>query len=419
MASWITKKIKRIVSIYRIWKVKKAHPKELIKVRDKKVVKVAFLAINSSIWKYDFLYNLLEKDSRFNPVVFICPFVRFDEGVTKQVMDSTIKTFSEKGYNIVKTQQTNGEWLDIKREFNPDLVFFCTPWNHTLSQYNIKNFLNTLTCYVPYGFQASNQYDYHFNKEMEKYCWKYFVETKIHRELAVKYSDRIGDNAVWSGFPGTDELLNKIDSYSYKVSNESSRKKIIWAPHHTIPLNKSRLFYSNFLAYCDFMLELADRYQEKIDFIFKPHPNLRGKLNKVWGVKKTDEYFNKWNALANGKVNEGDYINLFLESDAMIHDSVSFMVEYLYTEKPMLYLMKSDKIKDNFNKVGNAVLDVLYKGFNKKDIINFIENIVLVGQDKMKPERKEVFEHIIKPPHNKLASENIYDYILKELQFDN
>ena len=75
---------------------------------------------------------------------------------------------------------------------------------------------------------------------------------------------------------------------------------------------------------------------------FKPHPILKPKLYKhaLWGKERTDAYYHCWETMENTQLEMSDYIDLFMTSDAMIFDSVSFMTEYLYTKKPALFLCR-------------------------------------------------------------------------------
>lgn len=391
--------------------------KEIVKqVQGKSRIKVAFLLINQSMWKYEKLYFLLKKDSRFEPVVFICPFTLYGSVIQEQEMEQAFENFKNKGYQVVKTKNENGIFLDIKKTFQPDLVFFSNPWNHSLPQYLIHNFLDVLTGYVPYGFKNSNLFQEHFNKQTQNYCWKFFLETSTHQKLAVQYSFRKGRNTVVTGFPGTDIFLDK--TYQPKPvwkKQEKLKKRIIWAPHHSVSGDQKLLDYSTFMKYADFMLEIAERFKDQLQIAFKPHPSLRGTLNKnhIWGEERTTAYYNTWKNLPNGQLEEGEYIDLFLESDAMIHDSGSFLIEYFFVKKPVLYLINSEKSKEQYNELGKKALEHLPLGYSKQDILEFI-NQVLVGKDEFKEKRNLFFEKNLKPPHNQTASENIYQYICNQ-----
>lgn len=402
---------------YYIYKSSRHHTRELQRLKNEKKIKVAFLLINESIWKYDYLYFLLQKDSRYEPVVFICPFLNYGDELMRKEMEQIYLEFKKRGYTVRKTLEDDGSFLDIKSEFKPDLVFFCTSWSHPLKKYQIRNFSNTLTCYVPYAFMTSFLFDAHYNKELHKLVWKYFLPTKEHFEFKNRYEKIKVNNALVTGYPGMDVFLDK----EYKPHNawkkqENLKKKIIWAPHHTIPgVPQNALDYSTFLTYAEGMIDLAKTLQKEVQFAFKPHPNLRGKLYSIWGERKTNAYYKKWMDMPNGQLEEGSYIDLFATSDAMIHDSSSFLIEYLYTRKPVLFLISSEEVKEQFNEIGKEALSHIQKGYNEADIRDFIENSVIKGNDMMAEKRNDFFDKLIKPPHNKMASENIYEYINQKI----
>lgn len=403
----------------KLQKIKSNHRKALKVIQNKDKVKVAFLLIHESVWKYEELYKLMEQDDRFDPIVFVCPYTVFDESIMLLELQRTYDSFKEMGYNVINTlDKESNQWLNIKEQYTPDLVFFTNPWTLTKPLYLITNFLDTLTCYVPYGFKNSYLFQAHFNGEMQNFVWKFFLETEIHKKLSKQYARNKSYNTLVTGYPGMDKLLSK----EYKSDDvwkvkDPNIKRIIWAPHHTIPGHGATLDYSTFLEYADLMLELANKYNDKIQIAFKPHPVLRGKLSRedVWGKQKTDEYYLKWSELPNGQLQEGEYIDLFLTSDGMIHDSSSFVIEYLYTGKPVMFLFENESITEKFNEVGQLAFASLYHGKNPDDIENFISEILLKAEDPKYEERMEVFNSIVKPPNNKTASENIFNYIRNEL----
>jgi CDP-glycerol glycerophosphotransferase (TagB/SpsB family) len=130
-----------------------------------------------------------------------------------------------------------------------------------------------------------------------------------------------------------------------------------------------------------------------------------------WGKKKTDAYYNKWENLENGQLENGDYIDLFLTSDALIHDCGSFMAEYLITGKPSLFMVRDESIMEYWNTFGEKALAVHYQSRNKKQVIDFIENIVLNENDSMKEERNNFVQNNLIPKNNQTASENILKYL--------
>lgn len=151
------------------------------------------------------------------------------------------------------------------------------------------------------------------------------------------------------------------------------------------------------------------------EVVIKPHPLLRNKLNNLWGEEKTDAYYRLWETMPNTSVNEGEYIDLFLESDAMIHDSGSFLTEYLYTHKPVMRTMNDVGPKTMYNDFALDALDVCYKGYNEQDIEQFIQNVI-DGVDPMKEARVKFYQERLLPPNGKLPSENIVNDIIDSIK---
>lgn len=391
--------------------------KKIKEICKKDKITILFLIVNTSIWKYDALYQLFNNNSLFEPLIIICPFVTYGEEHQKKEMMDVQKFFSKKGYSTITTLDKNDDWLDIKKLYDPDIVFIPTPWNHTRSQYSFDNFRDILTCYIPYGFTISTNFKGHYNQNTQNLCWKFFVESAHHKKFAEIYSSRKGRNVFVSGYPKLDDFFDKdrLIKNNWKPQDKK-KKKIIWAPHHTIEEVRSSKFYSTFMMYSELMLSIAIRYKDYVQFAFKPHPNLRGKLDEVWGIEKTNHYFKRWADLPNGQIEEGDYTDLFLTSDALIHDSASFLIEYLCTKKPMLFLMKSMDTFHQFNEFGKLALQKIPIGFSENEIIDFIEDTVINQKDNFKMKREEfLYSQII---FNKSPSENIYEHLLSQLKLD-
>lgn len=170
------------------------------------------------------------------------------------------------------------------------------------------------------------------------------------------------------------------------------RKKVIICPHHTV-MGWKTLDISNFLSYCDFFIDLPKLYSD-IDFVFRPHPLLFSNLieNRMWTQQDVDNYITRMESSPNICYdNSGDYFELFANSDAMIHDCSSFIGEYLFTERPCCYMLKStQEIEDVLLPMGIDCMEHYYKALCKEDILQFIDQVVVQGDDPLK-EKREVF----------------------------
>lgn len=406
----------RIYVLFQMYCAPRRHQKALEIVRGKEKVKVAFFATHESVWKYDFLYNLMLDHPRFEPQLFVCPVVNYGKENMLLEMNKSFESFKKNGYDAMKTYDSEtGDYLDIKKTFSPDIIFYTNPYKGLQdSRYYINKFPNTLTCYVPYAIMTVND-EFTYNLDFHNLVWRIFSETPFHKEIALQKQKNKGKNRVVTGYPGFDKLLiNKFPNNNIWKNKNSTLKKIIWAPHHSMDdYNK----VANFLEYYDFFFELADNYKDKLQIAFKPHHLLRVKLEKdsYWGKEKTAAYYNKWENLENGQLENGDYIDLFLTSNALIHDCGSFMAEYLITGKPSLFMVRDESIMDYWSAFGQKAIAVHYQSRNKKELINFIENVVLKENDWMKEERISFVQSTLIPKNKLSASENILDYLENQI----
>lgn len=382
-------------------KVQKNHKLALEKVRAKvkngDKLKIVFLVIHEQVWKYDNIYKMMTEDPIFNPAIVICPYIRYGEEIMKHHLEKAYQFFSKKGYNVINSYSKN-KWLDVKIELKPDIIFFTNPHKLTRDEYYIANFLDTLTCYVPYSFQVSNLIKGQYDQNFHNFLWKAFYETDIHLKIATKNSRNKGVNVEVVGYPNIDELfkdreLNNTDKWKIK---DRQIKRIIWSPHHTIEGFGANLNYSNFLRMADFILCLAEKYKDKIQIAFKPHPLLKSKLFKHpdWGEDKTENYYKQWDLSPNSFFTDSDYIDLFKTSDGLINDSGSFLAEYFYTGRPQLFVAHDKGISERFNEFGKYIFERVYVAHEMKDIENFVNEVIINHQDSMKKIRmKEINDY--------------------------
>ena len=188
-------------------------------------------------------------------------------------------------------------------------------------------------------------------------------------------------------------------------------------PHHTVTGWKP-LDISNFEKYESLYLNIANDFPN-IDFIFRPHPLLfTNMINSGKWTEKDKEMFLD-NLLSKPNIvlsEEGNYFDLFANSDAMIHDCSSFIGEYLFTEKPCCYLLKSkEQIKETFSPLGQECLKNYYHAFTQEDIYRFINEVVIKQNDSLQQKREDFSRNVLKENYPNV-SRNIVAYIEKQMR---
>ena len=382
------------------------------KLQGKEKLNVAFILSVPGMWKLDYVFKEMQKSERYHPYIVIIPytvFKNYSEEENEKTIRRTAEFVKEKGFEyIIPRDEKSGKWIDIKKTLNPDIVFFTCPYKDMERKYHAYHFVDRLTCYVSYGFISMQLFKNNYDKLAINMAGAYFLETPMHTKFANQYSHAKGQNCYVTGYPGCEVFLR--DDYTPKEvwkEQEHPKKRIIWAPHHTIDGTFS---VSTFLDVCDIMLDIAKKYSDKVQFAFKPHQLLKFKLIEMWGKDRTDAYYQKWNDMPNCQLEEVEYVDLFIGSDAMLHDSCSFLTEYLYQCKPVMYLQKNNP-QDVFNEFGLIAFEQCYKGNTREDIEHFIEDVVLAGDDPQKEGREQFFKQYLGPYKGNLPSKNIMEVI--------
>lgn len=408
----------REIKRFLIWKRQQfAYSKAIKRARAKKgLLNVIFIVNDVSEWKYDSLYRLMITDKDFNPVILVCPLIiHYSTKQAQDIYQRTIDTFSNRGYTIIKASESvTSQGIEVET-LSPDIIFYSSLWTRYMhSKYSHSYLRKYLKCYIDYGY-CSIADEWGYASAFHGLMWRYFTECEDMKELALKAQPKELVNAVVTGYPIYDEYENAEGDTSDWKNPDSKCKRVIWAPHHTIEGHNGLLRFSTFLENAEPMLEYAQS-QKRIQFAFKPHPLLLQALydHPQWGKERADTYYKKWADGENTSLVTGAYIDLFKSSDAMIHDCGSFIVEYLYSQKPVMYLGGNREEQSNI--VGKKAYACHYHGNNIDDIRHFIEDIVLGGNDPMKGQRERFYKDILLPPHGCSVAENIINEIKKELK---
>lgn len=367
-------------------------------------LKVAFVVLTESTWKLEPLLARMESDDAFETAVAVTQMLTLDKSERELEQNRTKAFFVKRpGDSPVLTTRDD---LDA---FQPDILFLTNP--HQLSEpaFYDRLFERELCCYVPYthGVDQYNNNQPQYNQPFHNAMWKIFAPHDVSASLYRSVSARKGRNVVLTGYPACEPLLAPPgNEASIWKRQDRDKLKIIWAPHHTIDM--PALPYANFLQYAEDFVALADRCRDRVQWAFKPHPLLRSKLYKHpdWGRARTDAYFGYWSSCAHCQLEEGSYVDLFRQSDAMIHDSASFLAEYLYVRKPVLFLQKVDNIGDYLNDFGKAAHAACRHARSFADVEAFIETLLISGC--APSERQQIFfrtniePYFLDPPSEKI-----------------
>jgi len=425
----------------KIYNLVLAHGKAKIKEKTKnqEKIKIAFLVASSAQWPAEKVYWLMQENEKIDCYIVVCSYRDRDPKDAQYVFEKTYDFFVKKGYNVKKAYDFENDQT-VTWEQNggtPDVIVHISPWYGSfVEEYQIENLpLKCLNCYIPYGMYVSDNLTgdfaskYIYNKPFVNMLWRVYADSIINLHGYQLYGLLKGKNAKYSGYCKMDYFFEKKEFHEKELrklwkmpehKRPQEMKRVLIAPHHSV-LDDMVVSYSTFHQNLYFLLYLAEKYKEEISFIYKPHPNLRHKSVQAGifrDIDGYDAYVSKWDCLPNAKsVDEDDYLQLFASSDGMIMDSASFIAEYMYTNKPLLFLTKDTQA---FNQLGKIAVENHYQaeGNDYYRIEKFLCDVILQGNDSKKVLRQQIFEeHLDYMHHNHcLASEYIYNDMITELE---
>lgn len=395
------------------------HGKLLKEVRGKAKVKVVFFVIHKSLWKVDSVFLRMMDDDFFEPVILVCPYVKHDEERMWQDLFDSVEYFKGKGYPVICSyNQGNNSWIRLD-EIKPDVVFFTNPHALTRKEYFSDAYMNYLSCYVPYYTDVASNYGLQqaYNGVFHNVIWKHFVESEYVKKRVESVLSSSGRNLIVTGSPMLEEFLNEkqADVALWKTQGKL-KKKIIYAPHQSI-FKDGEIKLSTFLEVGEVIRQLAVKYKDEIQWSFKPHPLLKGNLyqHPDWGKKKTDEYYLFWSESDFCQIDNGEYIDLFKSSDAIVHDCGSFIVDYLFTGHKCAYLeLNSDDQLKAINEFGLRALDCYTRIRAVEQVEGFLKEI-LCGDCSIENSYADFMDEYVYPYRNKMPSLKIVENIKMEL----
>lgn len=401
------------------------------KIQNHEKIKVAFLTISAAEWPAEDVCRFFENDERYESYVVVCPLTDRDQHSMNQTYLQTCEHLTQNGHEVRQSYDVEKGlpvgWNAIGGI--PDILIHLTPWYGSIpSEYWLENLpLKCVNCYIPYALYTVDSTDGSYmqkivyNSPFVNMMWRVYTDSKKNLEGYRCYELLQGKNIFYSGYAKMDYFFQKkhyTETEIQKIwkfpqnTDIGKMKKVIIAPHHSF-LGYAGLLLSTFARNMYFWPYLAQKYANQVTFILKPHPNLgvRAVEAKIFeSVDEYEAYLNEWNSLPNAKVVlEEDYRDIFATSDGMIMDSGSFLAEYMYVGKPLLFLTKKGQA---FSTLGQEVLKGHYTepGENYIGIEKFLEEVILCEKDTLAEARHEIFDKELNyyKVNHRLASEIIY-----------
>ncbi|NOT69339.1 MAG: DUF563 domain-containing protein [Methylophilaceae bacterium] len=310
---------------------------------------------------------------------------------------------------------TSGE--KVITTFQPHLVFLPNPYDSTrVPELHTSTLINTgcRIAYIPYGIEmggGSDNLRWQFNESVQQAAWRVFLRSKRNKAMYAKYCDVGDSHAIVTGHPKFDLQQNFA---TYPISDNlrakiAGRSVVLWTPHFSVGLHAS---WSTYRIYNEIIMQQVEARPD-LFFIIRPHPLFFKEMlrQQVW--QETNE--TAFRLLCRQKNNlwldeNPDYMEAFAAANGLMTDVGSFLLEFLPTKKPILYLHHPEGLGLNDD---SDLVAHYYQATKPEDIAAYID-MVANGADPMQAERIAIIDEYLYGLDGK-AGQRIADYVVENL----
>lgn len=368
---------------YRILKVQKRKRYE-----NKEEIKVLFICQMPQLWdKLSGIYEAMLESEIFSPYILAVP-----ENVYDRSSNVCYEYFSKK-YDHVIDSIENGNWHNISKGVY-DYIFYQRPYDSKLP----KNYRSSQLmkkgkiCYLAYGYLLSKtNEELCMDKAFFRNVYLYFAENEYVKTYNQKrfpktHSEEVR-KTVYTGYPALMGMQVEHSNVS-NIKDKKNEKTVIWTPRWT---TNKKVGNSNFFKYKENMLHFFIG-RENTKLIFRPHPLMFDNFIKTGEMRRdeVEKLKNIFYTTSNLKLDmEANYFKEFWESDLLITDISSIIIEYLITGKPIIYC-ETDIEPNDFM---NEILSVCYRVQDWNELRNIMEELIS-GNDFLRADRERLAEKI-------------------------
>ncbi|MDR2395569.1 MAG: CDP-glycerol glycerophosphotransferase family protein [Endomicrobium sp.] len=370
--------------------------------RKNKKSRIVFIVREPAKNYFTHLYKELESDgNKFEPIVVVIKHIQH----TMEDYNKSLIFFKSLYSNVFKGYDEDNEQSVDLRELSPDVVFYDQPWclppKYTVEY--VSQFART--CYIPYAYADPPKIIRLLAESFYLKLWKYFVVKGSAKQLYPLLKSRKSLMHIAGHV--------KLDAFKSHY-NRNNKFYVIFAPHSSITEN-SILKYGTFKWSGLYMLEFAQQHKN-FNWLFKPHPSLKYNLvhEKVMTKTEAENYYNEWEKVGDAFY-DGDYFDFFKNSQVLITDCGSFLVEYLPTGNPCIHLRSKmiESVSDYYSCINIEVMKVYYQSWNINDLEKNLYKLLIEKKDPMKYKRLKVIRKLGLDKYNN--SSKVINYLRDQL----
>lgn len=375
---------------------------------DKNHVRICFVIQRTEIFtSVQTIFEQCCSNDQFDVSVMVLP--RYDHGARKIDIESIEKNLefcrSLKGeFTLLNPyNEQTGEFADLTpNQF--DFIFLAMPYQKQYPDKYSFAYLSNIgrLCCIPYGCyfaDGKTMIRFGFPHELLMHVDYMFADVDnvyqfVNGKLCLSRNRDNKPIAYRVGYPRFD-LVKRNET-------ATSCKTFLWLPRWTISSTDNEK--SSFLDYKDLFLSYFREHSE-LSLIIRPHPAMFENYisNGIMSQKEVEDYKNTIAEMENVVLDSNpSYSTSFDQADCVVADYTSLVIEFLLTNKPVIYLGETENMEEDIK-----------SSFYCCDSFDSITSSMIQlnsGKDKTVANRAKV---LIDPKYKPGASARIIDVLLK------
>lgn len=324
-------------------------------------------------------------DADLDVIVVMLPFIHKDYQWRREV--------SEAHLNDMGVPFVAWDAFDLDKA-GLDAVLYTSPYDETRPEaYRFAKLRQRVRCtaYIPYGLEVGggeHNYVYQYGQPVTAGASAVFVRSEGVREMFVRHCPNGARHVHVTGHPRMDGLVDLAHFPVDPALREAigGRRAVLWNAHFSFDGD----LWSTFDRLAG---DILDAFASRPDLalLFRPHPLLWKKLTNLNILDEAGIAALKDELRERGVVvdERSDHRHAFAASEAMMSDVGSFLMEYLATGKPVLYLRNPDGL--GLNEEGAAVVRHYQSASDAAGIGAFLDQLRR-GEDPLGADRRAAID---------------------------
>ena len=327
-------------------KAKTEHKQKItdaIPLHDGENIRVVMFVQHAAVWSsWQSIYECMNEHPKFSVKIVLVPFIHPFSSVAI-VYDELRSLFIRNNISFVTLDYFSFD------SYRPHIAFIQNPYEETrpekirIAQIK-KN--GARIVYIPYGLEVGNgswNISAQFDTDLHRQAWRIFSRSVHHKKLYARYCSAGNGHVAVTGHPKFDHQYDTKDDvdlvYTTKLKNKiGNRKVILWTPHFSVGKPAS---WSTFELFNSAIFALFSQYQHELFLLIRPHPLFFKTMQSknIWTLDDENKFRTMIELSDHIELDEQEnYHQAFSFADALMADVGSFLLEFLPTGKPILYL---------------------------------------------------------------------------------